>query len=82
MPHLLLGAPQLRRGRALRVALEHVGEFGSFANQVQRIYADGVAGRIDLRALPGGLENPQLRLQLNDVTAKRLGADREVLNPR
>ncbi|HKF15531.1 MAG TPA: hypothetical protein VKB13_09920 [Gaiellaceae bacterium] len=49
---------------------------------MQRIHADGVAGRIDLRALPGGLENPQLRLQLNDVTAKRLGADREVLNPR
>ena len=28
-PHLLLGAPQLRRGRALRVALEHVGEFAA-----------------------------------------------------
>jgi len=61
---------------------------------VQRIHADGVAGRIDLRALAGGLKNPQLRLQLNDVTAKRLerildallvlplGTDREVLNPR
>ena len=47
---LLLGPAELRRGCGLRVALDRVGELGGRADQVQRVHADGVAGRLDVRA--------------------------------
>ncbi len=93
-PNLLLGPAELRRRGALGVALEDVGELGRLADQVQGVHADGVAGRVDLRALPCGLEHAQLRLQLDDVPAESLEcvlhallvvpirADREILDPR
>ena len=68
--HLLLGALQLRRGRRLRVALERVGELGGGADQVERVHADGVAGRLDVGGLARGLEHAQLRLQLGGVAAE------------
>jgi hypothetical protein len=67
---LLLRTRELRRGCPLRVPLEHVGEFGGPADEVQRVHPHGVARGIDLRALPGRLEHPELGLELHDVAPK------------
>ena len=39
---------------------------------MQRVHADGVAGRLDLAAPPGGLEHAQLNLKLRRVAPERL----------
>ena len=46
---LLLGAPQLRGGGRLRVALDRVGHLGGGADHVQRVHAHGVPGRLGAR---------------------------------
>ena len=70
LAHLLLRALELGRGGGLGVALEHVGELGGGADQVQRVHAHGVAGRLDVRGRPRGLEDAELRLQLGGVAAE------------
>ena len=54
----------------LRVALDHVGELGRLADQVQRVHPDGVAGRLDAARAAGRLEDAELGLQLDDVAAE------------
>ena len=49
LANFLLGARELSGGRVLGVALEDVGELGRLADQMERIHADGVPGRVDLR---------------------------------
>jgi hypothetical protein len=71
-PDLLFGLADLRRRRALGVTLEHVGELGRLADQVQRVHADRVPGRLDVRALPGRLQDAELRLELDDVPPERV----------
>ena len=52
-------------GGVLRVALEHVGELGRGADEVQRVHADRVAGCFGRRwRRAGRLQHAQLRLQL------------------
>ena len=68
--HLFLGALELRRRGGLRVALEHVGELGGGADEVQRVHAHRVAGRLDVRGRPRGLQDAELRLQLSRVAAE------------
>ncbi len=70
--HLFLGAAKLRGRSRLRVALDRVGHLGGGPDHVQRIHADGVPGRLDLAALPGGLEHAKLNLELRRVPAERL----------
>ncbi len=62
VPHLLLGPPELRCGRVRRVALERVGELGGRADEMQRVHAHGVARRVDVCALAGGLQDTELSL--------------------
>ena len=71
---LFLGLAELRGGGVLRVALDRVGELGGGADEVQRVHADGVAGRLDGRAgaRARGLEHAQLRLQLGGMAAERV----------
>ena len=64
---LLLGAADLLRGRVLGVALDRVGELGRGADDVQRVHADGMAGRLGARALGRRLEHAQVGLQGRDV---------------
>src|SRR5205085_1349283 len=71
-PHLLLGLPELRRRGALRVALQRVGELGRRANEVERVHADGVPGRVDARRPPRRLEHAELRLELSRMTPERV----------
>jgi hypothetical protein len=90
---LLLGASQLRGRGRLRVALDRVGHLGGGADHVHRVHPHGVAGRLDT-ALPGGLEDAELHLQLRGVAAESLeglahllaveavGGARQVLDPR
>ena len=70
LAHLLFGALELRGGRGLGVALERVGELGGGADQVQRVHADGMPGRLDVGGLVRGLEHAELRLQLGGVAAE------------
>jgi hypothetical protein len=67
---VLLGPLELHCGGALRVLLDHVGELGCLANQVERVHAHCVPARLHLHRGAGGLEHAQLSLQLDDVTAK------------
>ena len=71
---LFLGLRKLRAGCVLCVALDRVGELGGGADQVQRVHADGMAGRLDRRAGAGtgGLEHAQLGLQLGRMAAERI----------
>ena len=39
---------------------------------MHRVHADGVPGRLDLATLPGGLEDPELNLELRRVPAEGL----------
>ena len=39
---------------------------------MQRVHPDRVAGRLDLRVVPRGLQDPELRLKLDDVPAERV----------
>jgi hypothetical protein len=70
--HLLLRALELRGRRGLRVALERVGELGGGADQMERVHAHGVAGRLDVRGLARGLEHAELCLQLRRVPPERV----------
>ena len=56
-PDLLLRARELRGRGALRVALERVRELRRRADEVERVRADGVAGRLDVRRLAGRLDH-------------------------
>ena len=92
--HLFLDAADLRGGCALRVTLDLVGELGGGTDQVQRVHAHGVPGRLDAPGGAGGLEDAQLRLQLQDMAAELveglgnavalepLTGEREVFEPR
>ena len=68
---LLLGSSELCGRCVLRVALDRVGHLSGCADQVQRIHAHCVTGRLD-PALPGGLEHAQLDLELRRVAPERL----------
>ena len=70
LAHFVLGALKLCCRGALRVALEHVGELGGLADEVERIHANCVAGRVDLCGATGGLQDPELRLQLDGVATE------------
>jgi hypothetical protein len=70
--HLLLRALKLRGGGGLGVALERVGELGGGADQVERVHADGVPRRLDVRRPVSGLEHAELGLQLRGMAAERV----------
>jgi hypothetical protein len=72
LPYLLLGALNLGGGCFLRIPLEDIGKFRGLADEVERIHANGVAGRIDLRRATGGLEDAELGLELDGVPAEGL----------
>jgi hypothetical protein len=67
---LFLRLAELGGGCVLGVALDRVGELGGGADQVQRVHADGVARRLDVRATARSLDDPELCLQLRRVTAE------------
>jgi hypothetical protein len=85
---------QLDRGRVLGVALDLVRELGGSTDEVQRVHANGVRRRLDLRRPGSRLEHPQLRLQLSGMAPERVerlahrvgrvavAAAREILEPR
>ena len=93
---LFLGPRQLIRGRLLRIALERVGELGGGADQVERVHADRVTGRLDAATGPArGLKNAELGLELGGMATERIErvpnpvrvvaaarSLREVLHPR
>ena len=58
--------------RSSSIPLDRVGHFGGGADHVQRVHANRVRGRLDLAALPGGLEHLELNLELRRVPAKGL----------
>ena len=70
--HLFLGAADLGHGRRLRVALDRVGHVRGGPDQVQRIHANGVPGRLDLAAAGRRLQHAQLHLELSRVAPERL----------
>src|SRR5256885_13875758 len=72
LPDLLLGSRELSSRRVLGVALEDVGELRRFADQVQRVHADGVTAGLDLARATGGLEDAKLSLQLDRMASEGL----------
>ena len=48
------------------------GHVGGFADQMESVHAHGMAGGVNLCGATGGLEDPQLRLELDRVAAVRL----------
>src|SRR5213075_1850677 len=71
--HLLLGLRELCLRRTLCVRLDRVGELRGRADQVQRVHADGMTGRLDGLAAPAGrLQHAELRLQLRGMAPERL----------
>jgi hypothetical protein len=72
LPDFLLGARELSGRRILGVALENVGELGCFADQMQRVHADGVTAGLDLARTAGGLKDAKLSLKLDGMSAEGL----------
>ena len=67
-----LRALDLRGGGVLGVALERVRKLGCRANEVQRVHAHRMARRVDVGRLPCGLQDAELRLQLQRMAAERV----------
>ena len=70
--NLFLGPAELDGRRRLGVPLDRVGELGGRTDQVERVHPDRMTRRLDGRAAPGSLDDPELCLQLCHVPPEGL----------